>query len=117
MSKSLLSNEIQKRILYYYKELFENYERRTTPEICDELGISAETLRKFLHGYCAMEESEINKIGLIILLSTKFGPTSPFREMQNKYKKEIEHREKIRMIKDKIRINNNLIEQRSKTNH
>ena len=115
MSTSLLSNKMQKMILYYYMDLFENYERKTTPEICNDLGICENTLSKFLHVYCPTEESQITKVGLIILLSTKFGANSSFKELQKKYSDVIEKREMKRIIKEKIRINNYIVEQRNKT--
>ncbi len=102
-------------ILDYYHELFEKHESKTVEEICTELDICKETLRKFLYHYCPTKVGDINRNGLIILLGTKFSANSQYIDIQKRVLHEIKHREYVKMVKIKARECNNIIDQKNKT--
>ncbi len=94
------------RITYYYYELYQNYEQKKPSEISDELGINIKVIRRYIECYCPSEETDVNKLGLIILLCTKFREPSPYIPLQNKYKELIEKRKMIKLLKEKIHKHN-----------
>lgn len=97
------------RITYYYYELYQNYEQKMPSEISDELGIHINIIRRYIQCYCPSEEADVSKLGLIILLCTKFRESSPYIPLQNKYKEIIEKRKRVKFLKQKIREHNNKI--------
>lgn len=112
---SLLSYATTKKILYYYLELLNSYETKTMEEICSELSISRRSLNSFLYHHCPRSEKEINRVGKMILLCTKFGANSPYTNIQKRYLEDIKHREYVRIVKAKARECNNIIDQKNKT--
>ena len=97
-----ISKETKYAILYYYKELYENFEMKSTVEIGEELGITDETVRKFLSTMILEPDShgKFSDIATMILLCTRFGSTSPYTQYQKLLDKEIAHRRLVRQVKD-----------------
>lgn len=73
-------------VVNYYNELFCNFEVQTISEIAEFLNIGKSTLRialsKIYHG--PKSDGTFSKIDIQILVCTKFGPTSPYLEDQQR---------------------------------
>ena len=98
-----VSRDLQKRIIYYYKELYENLEMKTIPEIANELGVSASAIHKFLKcNYVSIENGEYSPIMVMIMLCTKFGNTSCYHfEQQEKFGEIIKKRAILKDVKSR----------------
>lgn len=94
---SLLSFEMNAKILEYYKELYISYRRQSVPEIARNLEINPTTVRKFVNGHYWYDASEKVNFYKLIMLCTIFPSSSPYYEGQQRlFKEQINEREKIR---------------------
>lgn len=100
--RPMVSHEVEERILYYYQELYNNYEMKTVPEMAEELGVSASTIYKFLNANCATfnDVKEYPLTLVMIMTCTKFGNKSHYYfEQKEKFSEIIKKRDMIKNIK------------------
>ena len=94
---SLLSFEMNAKILGYYKELYISYRRQSVSEIARDLEINPTTVRKFVNGHYWYDASEKVNFYKLIMLCTIFSSSSPYYEEQQRlFQEQINEREKIR---------------------
>ena len=94
---SLLSFQMNAKILEYYKELYISYRRQSVPEIAKELEINPTTVRKFVNGHYWYDASEKVNFYKLIMFCTIFPSSSSYYEEQQRlFQEQINEREKIR---------------------
>lgn len=99
-----VSRDKEIKIIYYYKELYENYEMKTVPEISEDLGIDISIIYKFLasryNSYT--RKDDYPKLMTMIMLCTKFGNTSYYyAEQQQFFSKIIKKRQILKEVKSR----------------
>lgn len=103
--------EVSQRMCYalmdYYKDLYENFEIKTIPEIAIDLCINGVTVRRILETIYNGKnvDGSFSNMDLMILLCTKFGNKSPYLDDQQdeKIQRLIKRRKIIHELKSSIK--------------
>ena len=93
---------INKMILQYYQELYNNLEVQKISEISDNLGIKISKVTDFIDAYCDIPECNDNfpKITLLIMLCTKFHSDHKlYHIQQERFGKIINKRQVLKEVK------------------
>ena len=79
-----ISYNLKKKLVYYYKELYENYETKTVYEIATELNVHHKIIYTFINicYQAPINENGYSTLMTLIMLCTKFDSSSQFYEEQ-----------------------------------
>lgn len=83
-SGNMLSKNMRLHLLSYYKELYDNMEFKSVPEMSEELGISERTIYYFIEQYCDIDKQseKYSKLTIMIMLCTKFHNINKYYNLQ-----------------------------------
>ena len=105
-SNNNLSQNTRLQLLSYYKELYDNLDIKSVPEMSEELGFSERSIYYFIEQYCNIDSHNENysSITIMIMVCTKFHNSKYYSIQKEKFGKIIKKRQIIKELKQRANI-------------